>query len=251
MSDAEKSYTLITGASSGIGQGIAIQLSASYPLILHGRDIPRLEETRARCSANHPHLIWPYDLRETESLAPSLSAFLGEKKIAIGCFIHSAGLLKILPIRNVDHQTLAEVMNVNFVSASQIISVLMKKKVNQHQLKNVVLISSTASNFGAPGFSMYCASKGALDGLMRALAIELAPAVRVNSILPGGIRTPMTDGLMADPEKAAQIARDYPLGLGETSDIAHAAEFLISDRARWITGQQIVVDGGQTVDISI
>ena len=86
---------------------------------------------------------------------------------------------------------------------------------------------------------------------MRALCVEMAPVVRVNSILPGAIRTPMTDGLLAEPDVVSKLARDYPLGLGETDDIVSAAEFLVSDQARWITGQQIVIDGGRTANISI
>lgn len=248
---AEDSYVLITGASSGIGQAIAVRLSNDSRLVLHGRDSQRLEETRSRCAHPNRHLIWQYDLNETGELAQNLCDFIKQKAFGIECFIHSAGILKILPIRNVDRETLDEVMNVNFVSASTIISQLVKKKVNGQRLRSVLLISSIASNFGAPGFSMYSASKGALDGLMRALAIELAPAVRVNSLLPGGIRTPMTAEMLADPEVKAKFDRDYPLGVGEVDDIVNAAVFLVSEQAKWITGQQIVVDGGRTANISI
>jgi NAD(P)-dependent dehydrogenase (short-subunit alcohol dehydrogenase family) len=248
---ADDSYVLITGASSGIGQAIAVRLSNESGLVLHGRDVQRLEDTRNRCAHPDRHLIWPYDLRETGGLAQSLCDFIKLKVIGIESFIHSAGILKILPIRSVDCQTLGEIMNVNFVSASAIITQLVKKKVNGQQLRSVLLISSIASNFGAPGFSMYSASKGALDGMMRALAIELAPAVRVNSLLPGGIRTAMTAEMLADPEVEAKLDRDYPLGLGDVDDIVNAAVFLVSERAKWITGQQIIVDGGRTANISI
>ena len=251
MPDDQILHTLITGASSGIGQAIAICLSGERRLILHGRDTERLNQTRARCVDPDRHLIWSYELREIAGLARSLGGLIADNGIGIECFVHSAGLLKILPIRTVDHEALAEVMNVNFVSAVEIVSLLVKKRVNRQQLKNVLLISSIISNFGAPGFSMYSASKGALDSFMRGLAVELAPAIRVNSILPGGIRTAMTDSMLADPEVMTKFARDYPLGIGELDDIANAAEFLVSDRSRWITGQQIVIDGGRTVNISI
>jgi NAD(P)-dependent dehydrogenase (short-subunit alcohol dehydrogenase family) len=251
LATADDLYVLITGASSGIGQAIAVRLSNESRLVLHGRDVQRLEDTRSRCAHPDRHLIWPYDLRETGGLAQSLCDFIKQKSIGIESFIHSAGILKILPIRSVDCQTLGEVMNVNFVSASAIISHLVKKKVNGQRLRSVLLISSIASNFGAPGFSMYSARKGALDGLMRALAIELAPAVRVNSLLPGAIKTPMTTEMLADPEVQAKFNRDYPLGLGEVDDIVNAAIFLVSEQAKWITGQQIIVDGGRTANISI
>jgi NAD(P)-dependent dehydrogenase (short-subunit alcohol dehydrogenase family) len=97
---------------------------------------------------------------------------------------------------------------------------------------------------------VYCASKGALDAYMRALAVELAPNVRVNSVLPGGVRTPMTESMFADAEWVERVQSQYPLGLGTEGDIADSVEFLLSDGARWVTGQQLVVDGGRTVNIS-
>jgi len=243
--------TLITGASSGIGRALAIRLSGMRRLILHGRNRERLNETLAHCINPDQHLIWPYDLQEIPALTPSLSAFLAEKGVFIECFIHSAGIVKILPIRNADYQTLAAVMNVNFVSAAEIISLLMKKTINRQHLTSILLISSIASNFGAPGFSMYSASKGALDSLMRSLAVELAPRTRVNSILAGGVKTPMGDGLLAEPAVLAKFEKDYPLGIGAPEDVVNAAEFLVSNAARWITGQALVVDGGRSVNISV
>jgi len=247
----ENVYTLITGASSGIGRELALRLSCQRRLILHGRNTQRLSETIASCANSDQHILWAYDLREIAGLAQSLSALMTEKGLAIECFIHSAGVLKVLPIRMVNHKAFGEIMNVNVISAAEIISLLAKKAVNHQLLKCILFVSSIASNFGAKGFSMYCASKAALDGLMRALCVEMAPVVRVNSILPGAIRTPMTDGLLAEPDVVGKLARDYPLGLGETDDIVNAAEFLVSEQARWITGQQIVIDGGRTANISI
>lgn len=251
MSDADNLYTLITGASSGIGKALAIRLSGARRLILHGRDSRRLTETLSNCANPDRHLIWPFDLLELCRLAQSLAAFMAEKEISVECFVHSAGVLKILPIRSVDYRVLGEVMNVNFVAAVEIISLLVKKKINHQHLKDILLISSIASKFGAPGFSMYSASKGALDSLMRSLAVELAPRTRVNSILAGGVKTAMSEGLLAEPDVMAKFVRDYPLGIGEPDDIVNAAEFLVSGQARWITGQALIVDGGRAINISI
>ena len=85
---------------------------------------------------------------------------------------------------------------------------------------------------------------------MRALAVELAPAVRVNSILPGAIDTPLAAAAFSDAEIMEKFQRDYPLGVGQPSDIAEAIRFLLSQEARWWTGQEIVVDGGRTVNLS-
>ncbi len=246
-----KSYTLVTGASSGIGRALAIRLSGPRRLILHGRNQQRLNETLASCLNKDQHLIWPCELLEIGAIAQSLSALLAKHAVAVECFIHSAGLLKILPIRSVTYEALSEVMNVNFFSAVEIISLLVKKKLNGEDLKDVLFLSSIASKFGAPGFSMYSASKGALDSLMRSLAVELAPRIRVNAILAGGVKTPMVDDLFSDTEVLERFARDYPLGMGEQDDIVSAAEFLLSPGSRWITGQALVVDGGRTVNISV
>ena len=251
MADSESLCTLITGASSGIGRAIAVGFSSQRRLILHGRDGDRLMETAALCADPERHIIWPYDLRHLEGLTQSLTTLMEASGIAIECFVHSAGLLRILPVRSLDSSAFTEIMSVNVTSAVQVISLLSKKRINRQQLKSILFISSIASKFGAPGFSGYSASKGALDSLMRALAVEMAPEVRVNSILPGGIATPMTDSLLGDPKVLDKFTQGYPLGLGETADIVNAAEFLVSEASRWITGQQIVVDGGRSVNISI
>ena len=141
-------------------------------------------------------------------------------------------------------------MAVNFHSAAEIIRLLLMKPINNRQLKNIVFISSIASKFGAKGFNHYSASKGALDALMRSLAVELAPEIRVNSILPGGIRTERTESMFTNPELEGRLDANYPLGLGLPTDIASCVEFLLSDHSRWITGQQLVIDGGRTSNIS-
>jgi NAD(P)-dependent dehydrogenase (short-subunit alcohol dehydrogenase family) len=140
--------------------------------------------------------------------------------------------------------------NINTISAALLTKVLMKKKVNHGMLKSIVFISSNISNFGAKAFSAYAASKAATDGLMRCLAVELAPDVRVNSVLPGGLRTGMTEHLYENTELIERMNNTYPLGPGKTGDIYAAVNFLLSDEARWITGHQLVVDGGRTINIT-
>jgi len=250
VSSEHNGYVLISGSSSGIGQEMAVQLSGRYRLILNGRDAERLEGTRNSCTNPSDHYIWRYDLSAVDQLEERLTSFLSEHSICVSSFVHCAAQLKILPLRSQTLPLVRENMNVNFLSAMEIINVLMKKKVNDRRLQSVVFISSIASKFGAKGFSAYSASKGALDGLMKALAVELAPRVRLNSILPGGIRTRMTTDIFSAPEMVAKFERDYPLGIGVPQDVINMVEFLISDKSRWITGQQFVVDGGRTTAIS-
>ena len=242
--------TLITGASSGIGRATAIRLSASRALVLHGRNAARLEETRTACSEPEHHVVWPQDLGDVDHVADALAGVIGTHGLAVDGFVHCAGVLKLLPLRSIDLGGAREIMAVNFFSVVEIVRLLTRKKVNEKHLRGVVLVSSTASQFGARGFSLYSASKGALDALMRSLAVELAPGVRFNSVLPGAVKTAMTEGMFDDPETGRRLESDYPLGVGEAADVAAAIEFLLSDAARWVTGQQFVVDGGRTVNIT-
>ena len=246
----DEPYLLITGASSGIGRAMAIELSDKHRLILGGRDMGRLQQAQSECSAPERHLVWRHDLAEVENIAGGLAALLAEHDATVCAYVHCAALLSILPLRSLTPAMIAETFHVNVFSAMEIIRALTKKKINNQQLKAVVFISSIASKFGAKGFSAYSASKGALDSLMKSLAIELAPHVRVNSILPGALHTPMTASMFDDPELVAKFEQVYPLGIGRPLDVINAVEFLLSDKARWITGQQIVIDGGRTSNIS-
>ena len=242
--------TLITGASSGAGRRIAIHLSRSRRLILHGRDGARLLETRDLCERPAEHLMWNFDLRDGDRIEASLEPLLRDNQLAIEGFVHSAGTLKIQPLRLLDRGSAREIIDVNFMAALEILRLLVRQKINGKHLRGVVFISSTASRFGARGFSAYCASKGALDAFMRAAAVELAPRVRVNSVLPGATRSAMTAAMLSDTELRDRMETEYPLGIGDPDDVAWAVEFLLSDKARWITGQEFVVDGGRTVNIT-
>lgn len=243
-------FTLITGASSGIGRAISTHLSQERNLILHARNLQRLEETKSFCSTTKKQVIWQFDLAETEKIESSLTDFLQSNGASVESFIHCASILKLLPFRSITYAQITETIKTNFISAAQIISVLLKKRINNRQLKTIVFISSTASKFGAKAFTIYSASKGALDSFMRSLAVELAPDVRVNSVLPGGIKTQMTEQIFSNPELIARMEKEYPLGLGEADYIADLVMFLISDKAKWITGQQFIIDGGRTINIT-
>lgn len=248
---AGPALTLISGAASGMGRAIARQLSSSRRLLLLDKNGPGLEETKSGCAQPESHVLWQFDLSALDTLEQELAKVLGRAGCVVEAFVHCAGIVTILPAKSADHRAAKEIMTVNFLAAADITSALLKKRVNGPALRNVIFISSIWSKFGARGHSLYCASKGALDSYMKALAAELAPAVRVNSILPGAIKTPLATAAMADEQIAAKFKRDYLLGLGEPGDIANMVEFLLSERARWITGQQIVVDGGRTVDMSL
>lgn len=243
-------FILVTGASSGIGSRIAIQLAENSPVILHGRDKIKLQNVFQACCGRHPILVWQYDLSEIGQIDNEFSSFLLSNGAHVSAFVHCAGNMRLLPLKMVTINTMQSIFNINVFSAAILCHVLTRKRSNGDALKNIVFISSNISNFGAKAFSTYAASKGALDAFMRCLAVELAPTVRVNSVLPGAIRTEMTENIFSDEERAKKLISDYPLGIGRVGDIAGIVSFLLSDSSRWITGQQIVVDGGRSINIS-
>jgi len=243
----EQAYTLVTGASSGFGRSIAQKLAPHRKLILVGRDAKTLEAVRNTCVDPLKHLLWVRDLSKLDGLADELISRLTTNRIRVEHYVHSAGISSGQQIRAFDMAMAAKVFNVNLFSAMEIIRPLVQKRINMEALRSITLISSISSKVGSKGFSVYCASKGALDALTRSLAVELAPKVRVNSVLPGTVNTGMTKELFNSPDFIEAHKNKYPLGLGCPEDVADAVEFLSSDQARWITGQAIVVDGGKSI----
>jgi NAD(P)-dependent dehydrogenase (short-subunit alcohol dehydrogenase family) len=243
-------YILITGSSSGIGREIAVYLSKANHIILHGRDQERLEKVKSQCDTKFVHKIWPQDLNEINDVEASLSQFIHKENLEIIGYVHCAGYMKMAPLKMSTAKILISTLNTNVISASLITKILINIKLNPSALKSVVYISSNLSNMGAKGMSAYGASKGAIDTLMRCLAVELAPKVRVNSILPGAIPTEMTQSIFENEEVRTRMTETYPLGIGEALDICFMAEFLLSNKSKWITGQQFIVDGGRSINIS-
>lgn len=245
-----KKTVLITGASSGIGAATAVELSKDYRLILCGRNSERLDSTRLKCEGGD-HLLWTYDLTEVDGIEKSISGLIRDNGLSVEGFAHCAGMIKYVPVKSINVADFEQILRLNVISAAILLKTLCSRKHNSGALKSVVFVSSNISNFGAKAHALYSSSKSALDGLMRSAAVELGPKVRVNSVLPGGVRTQMTEDIFKDEELVKKMAASYPLGLGEPRSIASAIKFLLSDDSGWITGQQICVDGGRTINLSV
>lgn len=242
-----RGYTLITGASSGIGRGIAERLSRTGPLILSGRDVERLEATRRACADPDVHQIWAHDLLEWADIQSVLKETIAGTGGFVEHFVHSAGVAEMLPVRSMTPQKVLGVMGVNCLAAIELSRLLVKRSVNPRRPRTITFLSSIASIVGVKGRSVYCASKGALDAFMRSLAVELAPGTRVNSILPGVVATPMAAEWIERPEEERAIEERVPLGVGTVEDVVQAVDFMLSERARWVTGQEFVLDGGRSI----
>ena len=239
-----KKYVLITGATSGIGKGVAQRLSQNYNVILHGRKIEELEILSKELNSN---LFWCYDLSKTDGISDSLKEFISNNEIVIEKFVHCAGIDNNLPVKSLKSDSIEELMKVNFYSAVEIINTLLKRSVNQNILNNILFVSSISAIRGYKAKAAYSASKAALDSYMKVLSLELAPKIRVNSILPGAVKTKMTEKKFENEELVKHFEEIYPLGIGKIEQIVDMVEFYLSDRSSWVTGQQIVVDGGSLV----
>lgn len=247
---SNKKYVLVTGASSGVGRATSVVLSAHYNLVIHGRDIDKLEKTKSLCSKFADVKIWQLDFSVSDEVEKSLITFLSTNQIVIASYVHSAGTTEMIPIKAITSDKIHKMLNTNFVSAAMITKTLTQKKNNGTELENIIYISSNISNCGGKTFAAYAASKGALDSFMRCASVELAPRIRVNSILPGGMRTEMTKEIFEDDELVKRMEFAYPLGMGNPEDIAGVVKFLLSEESKWITGQQITVDGGRNINIT-
>lgn len=234
---------LITGASSGIGRSCAVlasQLGATVVLV--ARDDTRLAETLEQMPSGI-HMMMPFDLKELDRYEELFVSCASERKL--DGIVHAAGIGPAMPIQSVSLATMREVMNVNYFAFMELVKWFSKKKYSSGG--SVVGISSISGSVGWQGVSLYSGSKGAMNSSVRSLAVELAPKkIRVNSVVPSYIRTTMNDESISvgSDEAAKQILAKQPLGLGEPEDVAHAVAFLLSDAARFITGTQLVVDGG-------
>ena len=241
-----QSYTLITGASSGMGEATAKLLSASHNLILHGRDELRLAAVGDACArAGADVILFPFDLEKADSVGAALAELLRTRNLRVESFVHFAGMTEVLPVAKTKYSVGLRVMNVNYFSATEITSALLKKKNNEAALRNIILTSSIIVPGGKRYQPHYCASKGAVTALGMALACELAPRIRVNVIAPGSFRTRIVQTTFADTSRDAPWEPPTLLPPGSVEDVARVVRFLLSEDASYLTGQIINVDGGE------
>ena len=238
-------YTLITGASSGIGALCARRFSSSRRLILASENLEMLQEVLKDCSHLEDHILWHCNFAtERSSIMQSLQDLLKRHDAVVDEYVHFAGITKLVPLKTVSISDIDLIFNVNLFSILEIIKALLKKS-NDKALNSIVLISSLASARGEAGNSIYAASKGAINSLVYSLARELAPQIRINALMPGAVETPMTKVTLSE-EFIADTLKDTPLGWVSQQDVVDYVEFLLSNKARRITGQTLFIDGGRS-----
>ena len=235
---------LVTGASSGIGKAIAIECSKlGARLSILGRNENRLKETFNELSGEgHEYIVtdlsFSSSFKEICSTVPCLDGI-----------VHCAGLTKILPFQFVTKEDLDEVMNVNFYAPAELSRLLLKnKKINKEG--SIVFISSVSGVYcSAVASSIYSASKGAVNGLVKGMALDLAPkGIRVNCVNPGMIDTNILAESDITKEQLKEDMKRYPLKrYGKPEEVAYAVIYLLSDASKWVTGSNLLIDGGYTL----
>jgi len=236
----------ITGASSGIGRQCAItfsQLGAN--IILVARNKERLEQTFNKLKKGN-HIFFVQDITEYDKLEEIVNISV-EKIGKISGFVHSAGVDKLLPLKFTEPVIYEEMFATNAISGFEFARIISKKKYIDREGASFVFISSIMGILGQIGKIAYCSSKGAIISGIKAMALELvSKKIRVNSILPAVVETEMSKQVLGNLSKESreEILNMHPLGLGKPEDIANTCAFLLSDASRWITGTNLIVDGG-------
>lgn len=235
---------LVTGASSGLGRACARFLaSTGARLVISGRNAERLDETLGSL-AGEGHIASPYDLGQLDGVSAwvrSLSA--GDP---LSGLVHCAGIYLALPVKAIDINAFRRVMSTNADSAFALARAFRQKGAYRPPA-SIALMASIAGMVGNPGLSAYGASKAAIIGMTKSLAMEFVhDGIRVNSVSPGYVHTEMTRGQEAflSAEQIKAIEDSHPLGIGNPEDVAAAVSYLLSPAAKWITGSNLVVDGG-------
>ena len=239
---------VVTGASSGIGQQCAITCSQmGAKVVLMARNEQRLAATLSQMD-REGHLSVSIDLTDFEALKEKVKEIV----TAVGPIdglVNCAGISTTLPLKLMDTQKMEDFFQTNVFSAIELTRHFCQMGNVKKEGACIIFLSSNMALTGENGKSLYSMTKGALLSAVRSLACEYARRkIRFNAISPGAILTPINQDLphMKDPEARAALEAKHLLGLGETSDVANACIYLLSDASRWVTGQNLVVDGGYT-----
>ena len=236
---------LVTGASSGLGRDISVLLSKSgAQLVVTGRNAKELDATLEMMSA-FGHIGIAYDFSTEEDFTE-----LFERAVADGHkldgFVHSAGLMPLTPVNTLKKKTINDCLSVNLVSFLELMRCFSKKKYRTEKT-SVVGISSICSLYPGKCQTVYAASKAAMNTAVQALALELySKCIRVNSVLPGTIRTKgyEDNAILVGKDTQAENIKKQIHGLISTEEVFNVVAFLLSDASSAITGRALFADGG-------
>jgi len=241
----EGKVILVTGASSGIGRATAVECSKlGATLILSGRNEERIRETIKMCVDSDKHSFVLADLSNEDEIKNLVAGL----PVLDGC-VSNAGVAKTVPISFISEDKLTEIFSIDCFSSILLTKELVKKKKISKQ-SSLVFTLSIAGNYNIlPGNSMYGAAKTGLSAFVKYAAVELASkGIRCNAVSPGMINTPLVKNTSFSDEELKKDMEQYPLKrYGEPEEIAYAIIYLLSDAASWVTGSNLVIDGGRSL----
>ncbi|WP_417723750.1 SDR family NAD(P)-dependent oxidoreductase [Salipiger sp.] len=236
---------LVTGAGRGIGRAIARALAeAGAEVTLCARSAAEIgAEAEALRDAGHRAEALEADVTDIAGFAARVAA-----RPAFDIFVNNAGTNRPKPLAEVTPADYDAVLGLNLRAAVFAAQAVTARMIAAGQGGVVINMSSQMGHVGAAGRTLYCASKWGLEGFTKALAVELAPhGIRVNTICPTFVETPMTEPMFRDERFRAEVLSRIPLGrIGQVADIAGAAVFLASGAATLMTGSAMMLDGGWT-----
>lgn len=234
----------VTGASSGIGKAVAIECSKmGARMIISGRNEKRLTCTLNDLEGDN-HISFTADLEsidETNNIIDKLPELNG--------IVHCAGYVETLPFPFITYEKLEKIFKVNLLMPVMLTKNILQKKLLLKE-SSIVFISSISGNLCAIyANSMYSSTKAAVNGIVKGMAMDLAPKkIRVNTVMPGMINTPLIKPDILTEEQLEQDMKKYPLKrYGEPEEVAYAVIYLLSDASKWITGSNLLIDGGFTL----
>lgn len=247
MSITTKKIAIVTGGGSGLGFAIAEKfIQNNITTIIVGRDEQKLKTAKEQLGENCFYKSCNLtDLSSIPALIENIITEFGQ----IDILVNNAGINMKKEFTEVTDEDFLSVINTNVVAVFAISREVVKQMLLQ-QTGSIINISSMAAQYGLPKVIAYSASKTAIDGMTRAMAVELSPkGIRVNAIAPGFIYSAMTDAaLNSDPERKAKVFGRTPMGkMGQPSDIGDAALFLATDASKYVTGVVLPVDGGNSI----
>jgi len=237
-----KEIVLVVGASSGIGKQVAIQLANDYTVIAIARRTAELDKLQE--FGIIPEVFDVVKLDSIAQFVKSTAKEFGKIKSLVYC----AGVQNVKPLRMLKIDEAKELFDVNYFGALFFAKAFSSKMVYAKNNPSITFISSIAGNKPEEGILNYSASKAAIDNLTKGLAKEIV-SIRTNAIAPSFLKTNMTNQFnhIYTNEFIEKVEKDYPLGIGNTKNIANMVEFLISDKASYVTGEIIKVDGGASL----